>query len=151
MHVQGLSHWAPANIGPYSQCVKVRFLRLDLTKADVECTTENLSSSAVVLHLESFVQVDDNVFVAGQIAMVPANLSLIEGGILPESRLSLRHVTRILQAMQAGSALQDLTLVVCYVTSQSYIKVAAAEWKAALEKCRVGKCSTFLRSFMFCE
>ncbi len=20
MHVQGLSHWAPANIGPYSQC-----------------------------------------------------------------------------------------------------------------------------------
>lgn len=23
MHVQGLSHWAPANIGPYSQCVKV--------------------------------------------------------------------------------------------------------------------------------
>jgi len=25
MHVQGLSHWAPANIGPYSQCVKVRY------------------------------------------------------------------------------------------------------------------------------
>ncbi|KAK3092985.1 hypothetical protein FSP39_009663 [Pinctada imbricata] len=24
MHVQGLSHWAPANIGPYSQCVKVK-------------------------------------------------------------------------------------------------------------------------------
>ncbi|XP_053376915.1 uncharacterized protein LOC128547770 isoform X2 [Mercenaria mercenaria] len=23
MHVQGLSHWAPANIGPYSQCVKI--------------------------------------------------------------------------------------------------------------------------------
>ena len=23
MHVQGLSHWAPANIGPYSQCTKV--------------------------------------------------------------------------------------------------------------------------------
>jgi hypothetical protein len=23
MHVQGLSHWAPANIGPYSQCVQV--------------------------------------------------------------------------------------------------------------------------------
>ena len=24
MHVQGLSHWAPANIGPYSQCKQVR-------------------------------------------------------------------------------------------------------------------------------
>ena len=23
MHVQGLSHWAPANIGPYSQAVMV--------------------------------------------------------------------------------------------------------------------------------
>ena len=28
MHVQGLSHWAPANIGPYSQAVKV-FCTLD--------------------------------------------------------------------------------------------------------------------------
>lgn len=23
MHVQGISHWAPANIGPYSQAVRV--------------------------------------------------------------------------------------------------------------------------------
>lgn len=23
MHVQSVSHWAPANIGPYSQCVQV--------------------------------------------------------------------------------------------------------------------------------
>lgn len=23
MHVQGVSHWAPANIGPYSQAVRV--------------------------------------------------------------------------------------------------------------------------------
>ena len=23
MHVQSISHWAPANIGPYSQCVQV--------------------------------------------------------------------------------------------------------------------------------
>lgn len=25
MHVQGISHWAPANIGPYSQAVQVSF------------------------------------------------------------------------------------------------------------------------------
>lgn len=25
MHVQGISHWAPANIGPYSQSTRVRF------------------------------------------------------------------------------------------------------------------------------
>jgi len=26
MHVQSISHWAPANIGPYSQSIKVRNL-----------------------------------------------------------------------------------------------------------------------------
>lgn len=25
MHIQGISHWAPANIGPYSQAVRVSF------------------------------------------------------------------------------------------------------------------------------
>lgn len=30
MHVQGLSHWAPANIGPYSQCVQVREIVLSI-------------------------------------------------------------------------------------------------------------------------
>jgi diphthine-ammonia ligase len=25
LHVQGLSYWAPANIGPYSQAISVRF------------------------------------------------------------------------------------------------------------------------------
>lgn len=28
MHVQGLSHWAPANIGPYSQATKVDYMIL---------------------------------------------------------------------------------------------------------------------------
>lgn len=30
MHVQGLSHWAPANIGPYSQCVQVTEMILSI-------------------------------------------------------------------------------------------------------------------------
>lgn len=30
MHVQSLSYWAPANIGPYSQLVDVRFYPLSL-------------------------------------------------------------------------------------------------------------------------
>jgi len=25
MHIQSISHWAPANIGPYSQCVEASF------------------------------------------------------------------------------------------------------------------------------
>ena len=69
--------------------------------------------------------------------MIPANLSVIPGGILAESRLSLRHVRRILEAMHAGSALHDIILLICYVINQDHISVAAAEWKKALESCRV--------------
>jgi diphthine-ammonia ligase len=34
LHVQGLSYWAPANIGPYSQAVSVRPLSFTLEIAD---------------------------------------------------------------------------------------------------------------------
>ncbi len=30
MHVQSISHWAPANIGPYSQCVQVCVVSLPI-------------------------------------------------------------------------------------------------------------------------
>ncbi|XP_061174693.1 uncharacterized protein LOC133183801 isoform X2 [Saccostrea echinata] len=91
MHVQGLSHWAPANIGPYSQCVKVK----------------------------------DKLYVAGQIAMCPANLAIISGGIVPQARLSLRHVQRILEAMHCG--MDKLNMVVCYVTDIGYVQSAQKE------------------------
>ncbi|XP_062580871.1 uncharacterized protein LOC134242764 [Saccostrea cucullata] len=91
MHVQGLSHWAPANIGPYSQCVKVK----------------------------------DKLYMAGQIAMCPANLSIISGGIVPQARLSLRHVHRILDAMHCG--MDTLNMVICYVTNIDYVQSARKE------------------------
>ena len=89
MHVQSLSHWAPANIGPYSQCVAVD-----------SC----------------------NVFVSGQIALVPETLRIVEGGLSAQTHLSLRHVDRILRAMSPKS--DDVTslhigaccLVIGYVT-----------------------------------
>ena len=82
-------------------------------------------------------QIGDKIFVAGQIAMIPASLAIIPGGILGETRLSLRHVRRILEGMESGSALHDLILVICYVTNQEHIIVAATEWKKTLESCRV--------------
>ncbi|XP_048734768.2 uncharacterized protein LOC125650470 [Ostrea edulis] len=91
MHVQGLSHWAPANIGPYSQCV----------------------------------QVQNKLYVAGQIAMCPANLAIIGRGIVSQARLSLHHVQRILEAMHCG--MDKLTMVVCYVTNIGYVQSAQKE------------------------
>ncbi|KAL3873306.1 hypothetical protein ACJMK2_036442 [Sinanodonta woodiana] len=106
MHVQSLSHWAPANIGPYSQAIKI----------------------------------NNKLYIAGQIAMIPSSLQIIEGGILAEARLSLRHVSRIIEAICPGWTLGNIVSVVCYVTQQDYIQVACSEWKKATEKHKNDTC-----------
>ncbi|RKP10291.1 hypothetical protein THASP1DRAFT_13057, partial [Thamnocephalis sphaerospora] len=99
MHVQGLSYWAPANIGPYSQCVK---------------STGHL-------------------FVAGQIGMIPASLQLpkcatIQEQFQAETALSLRHLTRIADAMERPF-LQHVAMCICYVTGSQWIAPAQAAWR----------------------
>lgn len=42
MHVQGLSHWAPANIGPYSQCVQVREMILSILVSEIDQLSKDL-------------------------------------------------------------------------------------------------------------
>ncbi|XP_067011966.1 uncharacterized protein [Anabrus simplex] len=95
MHVQGVSHWAPANIGPYSQAVRV----------------------------------EDIIYVAGQIALVPGTMQLVEGGARKQCRLSLRHVGRIIKAMDPNTQLRDVVQGICYVTHPSYIPDARREWE----------------------
>ncbi|KAK2188633.1 hypothetical protein NP493_126g02017 [Ridgeia piscesae] len=98
MHVQSVSHWAPANIGPYSQAVKI----------------------------------GDTVYVAGQIALCPATMAMLESGPAAQSRLALRHVDRVLAAMTDGGSLCDILLAICYVTRRSHIAFAQQEWRVAL-------------------
>ncbi|PNF17010.1 Diphthine--ammonia ligase [Cryptotermes secundus] len=95
MHVQGVSHWAPANIGPYSQAVRV----------------------------------GDIIYVAGQIALVPGTMQLVEGGVRKQCQLALRHVGRIIKAMDPNTQLRDVVQGVCYVTHPSYIPEACREWE----------------------
>ncbi|PSN32554.1 hypothetical protein C0J52_21699 [Blattella germanica] len=95
MHVQGVSHWAPANIGPYSQAVRV----------------------------------GDIIYVAGQIALVPGTMQLVEGGVRKQCRLALRHVGRIVKAMDPNTQLRDVVQGICYVTHPSYIPEACREWE----------------------
>ncbi|XP_067682462.1 uncharacterized protein [Haliotis asinina] len=100
MHVQSISHWASANIGPYSQAVHVH----------------------------------NRISVAGQIALCPASMTIIRGGIVPECRLSLRHVRRVLAAMHPGCRLSHVTNAICYVTSTDFIPIARREWRQAVSK-----------------
>ncbi|GLV35478.1 uncharacterized protein CBL_01373 [Carabus blaptoides fortunei] len=95
MHVQGISHWAPANIGPYSQAIRV----------------------------------DDIICVAGQIGLVPGNMQLVKGGIRQQCQLALRHIGRIVKAMDHTSQFQNVVQGVCYVTKSKYIEHARREWE----------------------
>lgn len=77
MHVQSVSHWAPANIGPYSQAVRV----------------------------------GDLIHLAGQIGLVPGSMQMVEGGIKRQCQLALRHVGRLLKAMDPNVNLRDVVQV----------------------------------------
>ncbi|XP_055606409.1 uncharacterized protein LOC129754384 [Uranotaenia lowii] len=95
MHVQGISHWAPANIGTYSQSTKIG----------------NIT------------------YISGQIALIPGSMTIIEGGIRQQTKLTLRHLSRIAKAMNAQGLLRDVVQGICFVTHPSYIYEARRQWE----------------------
>ncbi|KAK4003088.1 hypothetical protein OUZ56_004871 [Daphnia magna] len=95
LHVQSISHWAPANIGPYSQCVAT----------------------------------GDLLAMSGQIGLIPGSMSLPKpANFAAECRLALRHVTRVLCAMDADISLFKALQVVCFVCDTIHIAVAKVVW-----------------------
>ncbi|XP_057364617.1 uncharacterized protein LOC130685341 [Daphnia carinata] len=95
LHVQSISHWAPANIGPYSQCV--------LT--------------------------GDLFAMSGQIGLIPGSMSFPKpANFVAECRLALRHVARVLCAMDANVSLFKALQVVCFVCDAIHIAAAKVVW-----------------------
>ena len=90
LHVQSLSYWAPANIGPYSQAVQV-----------------NEKSSHLQALTDAVRQVDGRLHIAGQIPLLPASLTLPRAPPSPESPylhqavLALQHVRRIIDVLRS--------------------------------------------------
>ncbi|XP_050328475.1 uncharacterized protein LOC126758296 [Bactrocera neohumeralis] len=95
MHVQGISHWAPANIGTYSQSTRV----------------------------------GEITYISGQIALVPGSMTIIEGGIRPQCKLALRHISRIAKAMNAQGQLRDVVHGICFLTHPAFIAEARRQWE----------------------
>jgi diphthine-ammonia ligase len=82
IHVQGLSYWAPANIGPYSQTITVCAYVLSIQRGGY--------------HNFAILQVDGRVFVSGQIGLKPSSLTLPSPrSLLLESALTSQHVKRL--------------------------------------------------------
>ena len=76
--------------------------------------------------------------------MIPANLSVVGGGIHPQCHLSLQHVDRVLAAISPGCCVDDVMSCVCYVTHPYYIAIAKEEWNKV---CKVSRYSCFVGVF----
>jgi len=61
-------------------------------------------------------------------------MTLISGAMM-QSRLSLRHVGRVLAAVSNAVCLCDLLLVICYVTSREAAVTAQTEFNNVLSSC----------------
>ncbi|XP_030768163.1 diphthine--ammonia ligase [Sitophilus oryzae] len=96
MHVQSISHWAPCNIGPYSQAVKI----------------------------------GDFIHLAGQIALVPGNMQLVSQGIISQCKVVVRHIGRLLTAVDNTVNLRDVVQGICYLTHHNYIDLARRYWES---------------------
>ncbi|KAK3537714.1 hypothetical protein QTP70_017831 [Hemibagrus guttatus] len=99
LHVQSISHWAPANIGPYSQAV----------------------------------QVDEAVFCAGQIALVPCTMQLLRAGPGSQVQLCYSHMEKVLRAMSASLTLGHTLHAHCYVTDLTHIPAARKVWQDKIQ------------------
>uniref|UniRef100_A0A8C7MEE4 Diphthine--ammonia ligase n=1 Tax=Oncorhynchus kisutch TaxID=8019 RepID=A0A8C7MEE4_ONCKI len=98
LHVQSLSHWAPANIGPYSQALRV----------------------------------DEAVFCAGQIALVPCTMQLVRAGARTQACLSFSHIEKVLEAVISSLTLGHVLQAHCYATRSQDIPVIRAVWDSKL-------------------
>ncbi|RDA85866.1 hypothetical protein CP532_4923 [Ophiocordyceps camponoti-leonardi (nom. inval.)] len=111
LHVQSRSYWAPANIGPYSQAIQVPIIPFGSGRGGVKA-----------------------IFIAGQIPLVPATMTMMMGSertFLREAVLSLQHLWRIGREMKV----QCWTSAVAYLapssTTEDKAKVAAEIWRLA--------------------
>ncbi|XP_056624487.1 LOW QUALITY PROTEIN: diphthine--ammonia ligase [Triplophysa dalaica] len=105
LHVQGLSHWAPANIGPYSQAVRV----------------------------------DEVVLCAGQIALVPCTLRLVNGCVALQTRLCFSHVEKVLNAVDSNLTLNHVMHIHIYVTDRKHIPTVMTAWRRKLHSIRLDR------------
>ncbi|XP_059375472.1 diphthine--ammonia ligase isoform X2 [Carassius carassius] len=99
LHVQSLSHWAPANIGPYSQAVKVR----------------------------------EAVFCAGQIALVPCSMQLVNGPVALQARLCFSHMEKVLRAMDSKLTLAHVLQAHIYLTHRDHAAAVTEAWNRTLQ------------------
>lgn len=112
LHIQSMSYWAPANIGPYSQSVNV--------SAATRRPSAPGAYSGLTAHLQ---QTGGRILIAGQIPLRPASLALPPGpvedpeGDEPQSAfsfhaaLALQHLTRIVASSNPSESARPESVI----------------------------------------
>lgn len=68
----------------------------------------------------------DIIYIAGQIALIPGSMTLINGGARMECRLALRHLTRILKAVDPKVEIRDIVQVCKLTLISKQVKIYLA-------------------------
>lgn len=79
-------------------------------------------------------QVDNAVFCAGQIALVPCTMQLVDAGAGTQARLSFSYVRKVLEVVIGGLTLASALQAHCYATRREDIPVIRAVWESMLRE-----------------
>ncbi|CAB1427814.1 unnamed protein product [Pleuronectes platessa] len=93
------------------------------------CIDQQLVSGANTLQPP---RVDESVFCAGQIALVPCTLQLMKAGTRGQAHLSFSHVEKVLEAVISSLTLAHVVQAHCYTTRRQDIPVVRAVWERML-------------------
>ena len=130
LHVQSMSYWAPANIGPYSQCVAVRQYLVAL--------------SPHFVYLSRLLKIDQRMFISGQIGLIPGSMTMPSPRSLPlEVALSLQHARRISLCMSgmlaygvAGEEIVQSAVLWLAKSSPRDVQAVAEAWNKQSSVCK---------------
>ncbi|EUC40798.1 hypothetical protein COCMIDRAFT_30308 [Bipolaris oryzae ATCC 44560] len=94
LHVQSMSYWAPANIGPYSQAISTALPTSPLPSSSSGAASDEDGDADA--EREEGKTAGDIVYIAGQIPLHPASMSpYTTHGFAGQVVLSLQHLCRI--------------------------------------------------------
>lgn len=89
----------------------------------------------------SFLQVDESVFCAGQIALVPCTMQLVKAGTRIQAHLSFSHVKKVLEAVISSLTLAHVVQAHCYITRRQDAPIVRAVWESMLRAAEEEKVS----------
>lgn len=88
-----------------------------------------------------FLQLDESVFCAGQIALVPCTMQLVNAGARTQARLSFGYVKKVLEAVISSLTLAHVVQAHCYTTRRQDVPVVRAAWESMLRAAEEEKVS----------